>query len=591
MSEYAAPLHEMRFVLDEIAGLPEIALLPGCAGASADTVGAVLEEAAKFAGRVLSPLNRSGDIEKSRLENGVVRSPKGFKEAYQGFAAGGWTGLTAPPEYGGQGLPAALATAVFEMLNAANLSFALCPMLAISAIELLASQGNAEQKRIYLPKLISGEWTGTMNLTEPQAGSDLSALRTRAVKEGDHYRITGQKIFITWGEHDMAANIVHLVLARLPDAPPGNKGISLFLVPKFLPNADGSPGPRNDLRCLRLEEKLGIHASPTCVMSYGDNGGAVGYLVGAENRGLEGMFIMMNNARLHVGLEGVALAERAMQRARAYAGERVQGRPVTAKDGEKAPILHHPDVRRMLLSMRSSTEAARALTYYAAGQADRARHHPDAAKRAAAQARLDLLMPVVKAWSTDLGVEVASTGIQVHGGMGFIEETGAAQHLRDARIAPIYEGTNGIQANDLVGRKLVRDRGAAAQDLAAEMRKTLKRLDSEKAISAPLAQGIDALEKADRYLIETYARDPGRALAGAEPYLRLLGTVAGGWLLAEGVLAASRLLASREGDAKFLKAKCATARFYAEHRLALAPALLPAVMGGGTVMEFELDLL
>jgi len=591
MSEYAAPLHEMRFVLDEIAGLPEIALLPGCAGASADTVGAVLEEAAKFAGRVLSPLNRSGDIEKSRLENGVVRSPKGFKEAYQGFAAGGWTGLTAPPEYGGQGLPAALATAVFEMLNAANLSFALCPMLAISAIELLASQGNAEQKRIYLPKLISGEWTGTMNLTEPQAGSDLSALRTRAVKEGDHYRITGQKIFITWGEHDMAANIVHLVLARLPDAPPGNKGISLFLVPKFLPNADGSPGPRNDLRCLRLEEKLGIHASPTCVMSYGDNGGAVGYLVGAENRGLEGMFIMMNNARLHVGLEGVALAERAMQRARAYAGERVQGRPVTAKDGEKAPILHHPDVRRMLLSMRSSTEAARALTYYAAGQADRARHHSDAAKRAAAQARLDLLMPVVKAWSTDLGVEVASTGIQVHGGMGFIEETGAAQHLRDARIAPIYEGTNGIQANDLVGRKLVRDRGAAAQDLAAEMRKTLKRLDSEKAISAPLAQGIDALEKADRYLIETYARDPGRALAGAEPYLRLLGTVAGGWLLAEGVLAASRLLASREGDAKFLKAKCATARFYAEHRLALAPALLPAVMGGGTVMEFELDLL
>ncbi len=591
MSEYAAPLHEMRFVLDEIAGLPEIASLPGCAGASADTVGAVLEEAAKFAAKVLSPLNRSGDIEKSRLENGVVRSPKGFKEAYQGFTAGGWTGLTASPDYGGHGLPAALATAVFEMWNAANLSFALCPMLAISAIELLASQGSAEQKRIYLPKLVSGEWTGTMNLTEPQAGSDLGALRTRAAKEGDHYRITGQKIFITWGEHDMAANIVHLVLARLPDAPPGNKGISLFLVPKFLPNAVGSPGPRNDLRCLRLEDKLGIHASPTCVMSYGDNGGAVGYLVGDENRGLECMFIMMTNARLHVGLEGVAIAERATQRARAYANERVQGRPVTARNGERVPILHHPDVRRMLLSMRSATEAARALTYYAAGQADRARHHPDAMKRDASQARLDLLMPVVKAWSTDLGVEVASTGVQIHGGMGFIEETGAAQHLRDARIAPIYEGTNGIQANDLVGRKLVRDQGAAAQELVADMRKTLQRLDGEKAISAPLAQGIDALEKADRYLIETYARDPGRALAGAEPYLRLLGTVAGGWLMAEGMLAAARMLEAREGDAKFLKAKCATARFYAEHRLALAPALLPAVTGGGTVMEFELDLL
>ncbi len=591
MSEYAAPLQEMRFVLDEIAGLPEIASLPGCAGASSDTVGAVLEEAAKFAAKVLSPLNRSGDIEKSHLENGVVRSPKGFKEAYRDFAAGGWTGLSAPPEYGGQGLPAALATAVLEMWDSANMSFALCPLLAVAAIELLAAQGSAEQKRVYLPKLISGEWTGTMNLTEPQAGSDLGALRTRAVKEGDHYRITGQKIFITWGEHDMAANIVHLVLARLPDAPAGSKGISLFLVPKFLPNADGGPGPRNDLRCLRIEDKLGIRASPTCVMSYGDNGGAVGYLVGAENRGLEGMFIMMNHARLHVGLEGVAISERAMQRARAYANERVQGKPVTALDGGKAPILHYPDVRRMLLSMRSATEASRALTYYAAGQSDRARHHPDKAKRDASQARLDLLTPVVKAWSTDLGVEAASTGIQVHGGMGFIEETGAAQHLRDARIAPIYEGTNGIQANDLVGRKLARDQGAAAQALVADMRKTLKRLDGEKALAAPLAQGIDALEQASRALVEIHGKDAGRALAGAEPYLRLLGTVAGGWLLAEGALAASRLLDARQGDAKFLKAKCATARFYAEHRLALAPALLPAVTGGGTVMDFALDQL
>ena len=594
MSEYAAPLDDMRFALDAVAGLKEIAQLPGCEQASPDTVDAVLGEAARFAGEVLSPLNAVGDRERSRLENGVVRTPAGFKEAYAAFASGGWAGIAALPEHGGHGLPATVATAVFEMWNAANMSFSLCPLLSVAAIELLAHLGTPEQKRIYLPKLVSGAWTGTMNLTEPQAGSDLGALRARAVKEGDHYRITGQKIFITWGEHDVAENIVHLVLARLPDAPPGSKGISLFLVPKFLPKPDGAPGPRNDLRCIRLEDKLGIHASPTCVMSYGDDGGAIGTLVGAENRGLEGMFIMMNHARLHVGLEGVAISERAYQKARHYARERVQGKPVTGPEAAKAPILHHPDVRRMLLAMRAGTEAARALAYYVAGEADRARHHPDAQRRQTAQARIDLLTPVVKAWCTDLGVEIASIGVQVHGGMGYVEETGAAQHMRDARIAPIYEGTNGIQANDLVGRKLARDRGAAAEALIADMRKTAAKLDGDKATAAlkeHLVRGVAALETATRQLVGCCEKELGRALAGAEPYLKLMGTVAAGWLMAESALAARQQLASGQGDAKFLAAKLATARFYAEHRLATAAALVPAVAGGATVMEFDLDLL
>jgi len=590
MSGYAAPLAEMRFALDESAGLPEIVKLPGYEAASADVVDAVLGEAAKLAGNVIAPTNRTGDIEKSRLENGVVRTPTGFKEAYRAYAGGGWNALSASPEHGGQGLPIALDTAVNEMWMSANFAWSLCPMLSISACELLELLGTPAQKRLYLGRLISGEWTGTMNLTEPQAGSDLGTLRTRAVREGDHYRITGQKIFITWGEHDMASNIVHLVLARLPDAPAGTKGISLFVVPKFLVNDDGGLGARNDLRCVSLEHKLGIHASPTCVMSYGDNGGAIGTLVGEENRGLEAMFIMMNVARLHVGLQGVAIGERAYQQARTYARERIQGKPVGAQDGIGLPIVHHPDVRRMLLSMRATSEASRALAYYAAGATDRARRLPDAAQRARAQARLDLLTPVVKAWCTDQGVETASTGIQVHGGMGFIEETGAAQHWRDARIAPIYEGTNGIQANDLVGRKLLRDGGAAAADLIAEMRRTLTQLDGHDA-DGHLARGIDALERATNGLIATANDDLGAALAGAEPYLRLLGTVAAGWLLARGSAAATRRLKAGAGDRPFLEAKIATARFYAEHRLAQAPALLPAIAGGRTVMGFDLDLI
>jgi len=590
MSGYAAPLAEMRFALDEIAGLPSIAKLPGCEHATADVVDAVLGEAAKLAGNVIAPLNRIGDVEKSRLENGVVHTPTGFKEAYRAYAAGGWSALSASPDHGGQGLPIALDTAVNEMWMSANLAWSLCPMLSIGACELLELLGTAEQKRRYLGRLVSGEWTGTMNLTEPQAGSDLGALRTRAVREGDHYRIIGQKIFITWGEHDMAGNIVHLVLARLPDAPAGSKGISLFLVPKMLVNDDGSLGARNDLRCVSLEHKLGIHASPTCVISYGDDGGAIGTLVGQENRGLEAMFIMMNAARVHVGLQGVAIGERAYQQARTYARERIQGKPIGAKDGARLPIVHHPDVRRMLLSMRAASEATRALAYYAAGEADRARSLRDSAQRTRAQARLDLITPVVKAWCTDLGVETASTGIQVHGGMGFIEETGAAQHWRDARIAPIYEGTNGIQANDLVGRKLLRDRGAAVSDLITDMRRTLPQLDGHDA-DGYLAHGINALERATNSLIEAADDDLGIALAGAEPYLRLLGTVAGGWLMARSAAAAARRLNAGASDRAFLVSKIATARFYSEHRLAHAPALLPAIAGGGTVMGFDLDLI
>jgi alkylation response protein AidB-like acyl-CoA dehydrogenase len=594
VTDYAAPLADMRFQLSEIAGIAEIAALPGCEQASPDLVDAVLEEAAKLAGGVLAPLNRQGDQEGSTLENGVVRTPTGFKEAYRHYVDGGWNALPFPSEHGGQGLPQVLATAVLEMWNAANMGFALCPLLNVGAVEALAAHGSPEQQRLYLPKLVSGEWTGTMNLTEPQAGSDVGALRSRAVAAGDHYRVTGQKIFITYGEHDMAENIVHLVLARLPDAPPGTRGISLFLVPKFLVNADGSLGPRNDVRCVSLEHKLGIHASPTAVLAYGDNGGAVGYLIGGENRGMECMFTMMNSARLNVGLQGVAIAERAYQQARDFARQRVQGRPVTATAAGAYPIIHHPDVRRMLLLMRAETEAMRALAYYTAGGIDRARHHPDADERAGQQRRVDLLIPVVKAWCTDLGVEIASQGIQVHGGMGFIEETGAAQHLRDARIAPIYEGTNGIQANDLVGRKLLRDRGAAASALIAEMRESASALgerpgDDLAAIGGALGAGIDALDRATHWMIDAGERDTPRALAGAVPYLKLAGAATGGWLMAKGALAAQDRLARREGDAGFNAAKLVTARCFAEHVLAGAPALLPGVMGGGTVMSFDLE--
>ncbi|MFN4087935.1 MAG: acyl-CoA dehydrogenase [Alphaproteobacteria bacterium] len=590
MADYRAPIEEMRFVLREVAGLDEVAALPGCGDATPELVDAALEEAGKLAAGVLAPLNRSGDRTGARLENGVVRTPDGFRDAYRAFVEGGWNGVPFDPEFGGQGLPWLVSSALNEMWSSANLSLSLCPLLTQGAIDLLTEHGSAEQKATYLAKMISGEWTGTMNLTEPQAGSDVGALRTRAMRDGDRYRITGQKIFITYGEHDFTDNIVHMVLARTPDAPSGVKGISLFIVPKYLPEPDGTPGERNDLRVASIEHKLGIHASPTCVMAYGDDGGAVGFLIGEECRGIEYMFTMMNNARLGVGLQGVAIAERALQQARAFAGERTQGRDPGGRGEGPVPIVRHPDVRRMLLDMRARTEAVRALAYYAAAALDRARREPDAERRRAVQARVDLLIPIVKAWSTDTGVEVASTGVQIHGGMGFIEETGAAQHYRDARIAPIYEGTNGIQALDLFGRKLLRDRGAAMRDLIAEMRAIDGDLaaspgDDVAAVRRSLAAGIDALEAATDGLLAAAGEDPIAASVGATAYLRLTGTVVGGWLMARGALAANRRLAEGDGDPAFLEAKLVTARFYAEQVLPTGTALLgPIVAGGRTVM-------
>jgi alkylation response protein AidB-like acyl-CoA dehydrogenase len=593
MSGYSAPLEEMRFALDAIADLPQLARLPGCEAAGAsDVVDAVLNEAAKFASTALAPLNSIGDRNPSRLENGVVRTPPGFKEAYRDFVAGGWTAVSLPAAHGGQGLPLAVGTAVLEMWTSANLAFSLCPTLTTSAAELLIAHGTDEQRRLYLEKLVSGAWNGTMNLTEPQAGSDVGAVRMRAIKEGDHYRLTGQKIFITYGEHDMTENIVHMVLARTPGAPPGTKGLSLFVVPKILVNRDGSLGAANDIRCVKLEEKLGIHASPTCVLAYGDDGGAIGTLIGEEQRGIEYMFLMMNGARLNVGLQGVAIAERAYQQARDFAKTRVQGRPAAAAND--APIISHPDVRRMLLAMRAKTEALRALVYYVAGMIDRANHDPDPSARAQCQARADLLIPVAKAWSTEGGFETASTNIQIHGGMGYIEETGAAQHLRDARIALIYEGTNGIQANDLVNRKLVRDGGAALNDLMAEMRALDAALAAEQdealtTIRLYLRSGLVALSTTSQALLSLFRVNPARALSGATPFLRLLGIVTCGWLMAKAALAAKHRLDHGHGDRAFAAAKRATARFYAEHELALASSLTPAILGGGTVVDFDTE--
>ena len=586
---YTAPLKEMRFALD-LAGLDKVADLPGCEEATPDLVDAVLAEAGKLAAEVLAPLNHIGDKEGSRLENGVVYTPKGFRDAYRAFVDGGWNSVPFDPAHGGQGLPTLIHTTLGEMWSSANFSFALCPLLTFGAVEAINVHGSAAQKALYLPKMISGEWTGTMNLTEPQAGSDLALIRTRAEREGDHYRITGQKIFITYGDHDWTDNIIHLVLARLPDAPLGTRGISLFIVPKILVKPDGSLDGRNDLRCVSLEHKLGIKASPTAVMAYGDNGGAIGYLVGEENRGLAYMFTMMNHARLGVGLEGVAIAERAYQQAREYARQRVQSRDIAGDNPNPITIIHHPDVRRMLLAMRCQTEAARALSYYAAALLDIAKRHPDAAERDATQRLVDLLIPVCKAWSTDLGVEIASLGIQIHGGMGYIEETGAAQHYRDARIAPIYEGTNGIQANDLMGRKLGRDGGETARKFIFRMREADGVLAAAKreelaALRAPLRTGLDTLDRATAWMVETMGKDIRRAAAGAADYLRLFGTVAGGWLMTRAALEAASRLDQGQGDPAFYRAKLLSARFYADTVLARAPGSLQPIMHtGDTVM-------
>ncbi len=585
MTDYAAPVRDMSFVIEELIGLETINTLPGLDWVTGDLVRAVLTEAGKFGGEVLAPLNRVGDMQGCALENGVVTTPDGFADAYRQFTAGGWNGLIATPEYGGQGMPWLVTTALGEIWESANLAFSLCPMLTQSGIWALLIHGSPELKDIWLPKLVSGEWAGTMNLTEPHAGSDVGALRTRAVREDDRYRISGQKIFITWGEHDMAENIVHMVLARIEGAPEGTRGVSLFIVPKYLVDPDGSLGPRNDLRCAALEHKLGIHASPTAVMSYGDDGGAIGYLVGQENRGMEYMFTMMNNARLGVGREGLAMAERAFQQARDYAAGRVQGRSVDDPAAGPVAIVNHPDVQRMLLTMKAEIEAMRALTYSVAAELDIALRHDDPEIRARRQARVDLLVPVVKAWCSDTGVAVTSEAVQVHGGAGFIEETGAAQHYRDSRITPIYEGTNGIQALDLVRRKILGDRGAALDELMAEM--VLLARSNGSAATAPildaLAGGLAELREATDWLLAD--RPAQAAAAAATPYLALLGTVAGGYLLARSAMIADSRAATADGDDPFYRSKVETARFYAECVLPKAASLKHAAISGAELLQ------
>ena len=588
MSQYQAPLAEMRFVLYELAGLDQVAQLPGYEEATPDVATAILEEAAKFATNVLDPLNVVGDREGSRRQDdGTVRTPTGFKDAYRQFCENGWNGLTKHPEFGGQGLPLLLGSAVEEMWHSSNVAFNLCAMLTQGAIESIELPGSDALKRKFLPNMVAGTWAGTMNLTEAQAGSDLAAVRTKAVPQGDGtYKVFGNKIFITYGDHDYTENIIHLVLARTPDAPEGVKGISLFVVPKVLVNDDGSLGARNDVQCVSLEHKLGIHASPTAVLAFGDNGGATGYLVGEENRGLEYMFIMMNLARFSVGMEGVGIAERAYQRAAAYAKERVQGRAVGLEKGAPTgPIIEHPDIRRMLMTMRASAEATRAVAYVTAAAMDNALRHPDAEAKKRHQAFVDFMIPIVKGWSTETAQKVASLGVQVHGGMGFVEETGAAQYYRDSRIMTIYEGTTGIQANDFIGRKTARDGGAVARVVAGEMEKVAKELAGHadanlKAIGARLGEGVAAARAAAAWLVPAFGAQPRVAHAVAVPYLELWGIVAGGWQLGRGALIAAKHLREGTGDARFLTAKIHTARFYADSMLPQAAGLARTVTEG-----------
>ncbi len=592
MSDYHAPLREMNFVINELADLASLARLPPFADANAQTVEAILDEAAKFASQVLAPINRQGDTVGCTWHDGEVTTPPGAKEAYQQFVLGGWNGLSAPAEHGGQQLPRLVAAAVTEMGMAANLGFSLCPMLTAGAVEALLLCGSPEQRRTWLPRLVEGTWTGTMNLTEAQAGSDLGAIRTRAIPDAGSFRIFGQKIFITHGEHDLAENIVHLVLARLPDAPAGVRGLSLFLVPKFLAGEDGSLGARNDVRCVSIEHKLGIHSSPTAVMAYGDREGATGYLVGEANRGLEYMFIMMNNARFQVGLQGVGIAERAYQQALAYARERVQGKDLDDPKGPSVAIVRHPDVRRMLMTMKALTEATRAVAYVVAAATDRAHASTDAAERDALQSFVDFMVPIHKGWATEAANEVAHLAVQVHGGMGFIEETGIAQHLRDARILSIYEGTTGIQAIDLVGRKTARDGGAAARALAASIRADMAEADlardpSLAVVTAAVLGANDAFDACVDWIVDTHAGDPKAVLAGAVPFLELCGLLCGGWQMARAANIASQRLSQGHGDAAFWKAKLSTARFYADHLLSRAAGLAHATRAGaaGTLAE------
>jgi len=590
MTTYTAPLRDMEFVLNEIADLPSIAELPGYEEASADLVSAILEESAKLSSEVLAPINHTGDQQGSRLVDGKVIHPDGWKAAYNNYVEGGWGTLTFAEEHGGQSLPKTISTAVYEMWDSANIAFSLCPMLTYGAANAILLHASKDLQKMFAPKLISGEWAGTMNLTESQAGSDLSAITTKAIPEGDHYLISGQKIFITYGEQDLTENIIHLVLARTPDAPEGVKGISLFIVPKIMVDADGNLGDTNDIRCVSLEHKLGIHGSPTAVMAYGDNGGAIGYLVGEENQGLIYMFTMMNAARLSVGLEGLGIAERAYQQALAYANERIQGRPVGAKTGDRVPIIHHPDVRRMLMTMKSQIEAMRALSYYTYGNLDKSTHSTDSEARKQHRALYELLTPVVKGWLTETGIEITSIGIQVHGGMGYIEETGAAQHLRDARITSIYEGTTAIQANDLIGRKLSANEGATIQALILEINKTLTELSttSFKSIHDNLASGISHLKESVKWMLSQ--QDPTLPAAASVLFLHLMGNVTGGWLMAKSALIAQQKIDSGKSDANFYKTKIVTAQFFCEQILPKSGSLKTAIIEGSeTTMLLDID--
>ena len=595
---YRAPVKDMLFVMKHLAGLQAVAELPGFEDAGLDTATAVLEECAKLNQDVVAPLNREGDQNPSSFHDGKVTTTPGFKDAFRQYAAGGWQGLNHPAEFGGQGLPKLIGAACLEMSNSANVSFALCPLLTDGAIEALLTAGSDEMKARYLPKLIDGRWTGTMNLTEPQAGSDLAAVRSRAEPQADgSYKVFGTKIYITWGEHDMAENIVHLVLARVSGAPEGVKGISLFVVPKFMVHADGSLGARNDVHCVSIEHKLGIKASPTAVLQYGDHGGAVAYLVGQENRGLEYMFVMMNAARFGVGTQGIAVAERAYQKAVQFARDRVQSRPVDGSMNSAAPIIHHPDVKRMLMTMRACTEGCRAMALVAAAAQDAAHAHPDAQVRKQNQAFYEFMVPLVKGYATEMSLEVASLGVQVHGGMGYIEETGAAQYLRDAKILTIYEGTTAIQANDLVGRKTARDGGATARAIAGQIEAT------EGALAACAAQGsgaaramhgrLGAARRAFLDVVDFVAGQtkvsPNAVYAGSVPYLMLAGNLVAGWQMARALLVAEEQLVLGVAP-DFMRAKITTARFYGDHLLSKAPGLRDSIVDGALgVTEMALD--
>jgi alkylation response protein AidB-like acyl-CoA dehydrogenase len=592
---YNAPVKDMLFNIQHLANIDQIAQMPGFEDAGFETAQAVLEESAKFTAGMVAPLNWEGDKNPSSWKDGVVTTTAGFKEAYQQYCEGGWQGLQHPADFGGQGLPKTIGAACGEMLNSANMSFALCPMLTDGAIEALLTAGSDELKAIYLEKLISGEWTGTMNLTEPQAGSDLAAVRTRAEPLPDGtYKVFGTKIFITYGEHDMAENIIHLVLARVQGAPEGVKGISLFVVPKFMVNKDGSLGARNDVHCVSIEHKMGIKASPTAVLQYGDHGGAIGYLVGEENRGLEYMFIMMNAARYAVGVQGISIAERAYQKAVTFSRDRVQSRPVDGSMKTSAPIIHHPDVRRMLMTMRAYIEGCRAMASVAAAAYDASHHHPDAATRKENLAFYEFLVPLVKGFSTEMSLEVTSLGVQVHGGMGFIEETGAAQHYRDSKILTIYEGTTAIQANDLVGRKTGRDGGQTAKAIAAHIANTEAELLKQgsahaKAVAARLKSAREAFLAVVDFVVGGSKTNPNAVFAGSVPYLMLTGNLVAGWQLARALLVAEDLLTKGE-DTAFMQAKITTARFYADHILSKVPGMRDSIVeGADSVTEMALD--